>query len=605
VIFKKYIEELNRRHVFKAGIAYLVVAWLIAQVASIVLPTFIAPPYLMKSLLFILAIGFPVNLIFAWIYDITPEGIKKTDEIDRGKPKSTLSSQRFNKVIIVSLSFIVMLLLFNQFRKTPTNNSENVANTEDAVSIAPLLKSIAVLPFQNWSGNDSLEYFVDGMTDEVITRLTKVSGLDKVISRTSVFKFKETTKSIPEIAEELAVSHILESSFQKVGNQFKIKYSLIEVSTENSVWSDELTGEWKTNDVFDLQSTVSENVVKNMNVKLSAEEIVSLAQKPTENDEAYNLFLQAEFQKNKNDNQSYKNAIPLYEAAIALDENFVLAYLGLADIWLTGGLIWGLFSEREAAQISQKLLEKVLKIDPDNIIAFKHLFGTKFYYYWDFEFCEKNREKLIRRLPKFPETNLSGDYLTKTGRHKQAITWCDRWITQFPTLSFLYGHKAKALLLAGQDEQALSLLRSNDPLYQNNQFYLREICWVYLNLGQYQKFKEKRDLLQSQFSDRSAVHIWYEAIEKEIDKKDADAAGLVAELKRLYEEKKSGSPAWFISLYYFYVEDIDEGFRWLQRSFDRHEVEMTWLREEPMLRPYRDHPVYKKLYEQMNWPELR
>ena len=210
---------------------------------------------------------------------------------------------------------------------------------------------------------------------------------------------------------------------------------------------------------------------------------------------------------------------------------------------------------------------------------------------------------MTRRLPKFPELNGSADYLMKTGNHKQAITWCDRWITQFPTLSYVYAHKAKAMLLAGQDEKALSLLRSNDPLYQKDQFYLRETCWVYLNLGKYQKFKEKRALLQTQFSDRSAGHIWYEAIEKEIDNRDAEAGKLVAELERLYEEEKSGSPAWFISLYYFYVEDIDEGFRWLQRSYDRHDVEMTWLREEPMLRPYREHPIYKDLYEKMGWPD--
>ena len=602
---KKYIEELNRRHVFKAGIAYLVVAWLIAQVASIVLPTFNAPPYFMKSLLFILGIGFPVNLIFAWIYDITPEGIKKTDNTEAKKRKSTVNSQRLNKVIIISLSIIVMLLIFNQFKKTPINKSGNVEGTVASEAIAPLLKSIAVLPFKNWSGNDSLEYFVDGMTDEVITRLTKVSGLDKVISRTSVFKYKDSSKSIPEIAEELSVNHILESSFQKVANQIKIKLSLIEVATENSIWSDEITGEWQSNDVFNLQATVAENVAKNMNVTLSVAEIASIQQKPTESDGAYNFFLQAEFQRHKSDNQSYKNAIPLYEAAIELDEDFILPYLGLANIWHGGGLIWGLFPEHEAAQNSQRLLEKVLKIDPDNFNAFNNLFSINFYYLWDFEFCEKNLESYINSSPSFADMNTqaTADYLMKTGRYSQSLAWCDRWIKQVPTLSFLYAHKAKALLLAGDKEEALNLLKSKNALYQKDQWYLREACWIYLNLGKYQNFKETQAQLQSHFSDRAPVHIWYEAIQKEIDKKDAETAKLLAELERLYEEEKSGSPAWFISLYYFYIEDVDQGFLWLQRSYDRHEVEMTWLKEEPMLRPYRDHQVYMDLYEKMGWPE--
>ena len=146
-------------------------------------------------------------------------------------------------------------------------------------------------------------------------------------------------------------------------------------------------------------------------------------------------------------------------------------------------------------------------------------------------------------------------------------------------------------------------MQSKDPLYQKDQWYLREACWGYLNMGKYPEFKERLVLLQSHFTDRVPVDIWYEAIQKSLDKKDTEAAKLIAEIERLYEEEKSGSPAWYISLYYFFIEDIDNGFLWLQRSYERHEVEMLWLKEEPMLRPFRDHPVYKELCEKMNWPE--
>ena len=536
------------------------------------------------------------------VYALQGEGLIVPDKksLDgksiRHNPKTKLKSRKYISIAALTTIFSLIAVLFFWNKLSPTNleSVEGAGETE---------KSIAVLPFKNWSGNDSLEYFIDGMTDEVITRLTKVRALDKVISRTSVFKYKETIKNISEIAEELGVSHILESSFQKVANQMKIKLSLIEVATENAIWSDEFIGEWKSNDVFNIQAAVAENVVKNMKVSLSAEDFASIQQKPTDNDEAYNIFLQAEFQRHKHDNQSYKNAIPLYEDAIALDEDFALAYLGLADIFQTGGLVWGLFPERDAANNSQRLLEKALKIVPEDYRVFRNLFATNFYYHWDFEFCEKNFERLINYVPNSAEMNGSADYLMKTGRYGKSITWCDGFSKQFPSLSYVYAHKAKALLLAGKEEETLSLLQSKNPLYQDDQWYLREVCWVYLNLGKYPKYKENLTLLQSNFSDRVPIFIWYEAIQEILDKQNYEAVKLVGEIESLYEENSSGSPAWFISLYYFFIEDIEKGFHWLQRSYDRHEVEMLWLKEEPMLRPFREHPVYKELYEKMNWPE--
>lgn len=532
------------------------------------------------------------------VYALANEGFavpKPEDMKGKGRRIPAESKQKNRKpLFIIALMGFLCFAAYLMWNKFSPPNQANVAGVE------AIEKSIAVLPFKNWSGNDSLEYFVDGMTDEVIGRLTKVRSLDKVISRTSVFKYKESSQNISEIAAELAVSYVLESSFQKVGNQMKIKLSLIEVATENSIWSDEVTGEWNSNDVFKIQESVAENVVKKMKVNLSSDDITSIRQKPTDNDEAYHFFLRAEFHRHKNDNQSYINAISLYESAIALDEDFTLAYVGLADIWMNGGLIWGLFPEREAANQSQKLLEKALTIDPDNPRVLSRLFMTNFYYHWDFDFCEKNLEKYIEFLS---ETAGVADYLMKTGRYSQSINWCDKIITQFPSLSYVYAHKTKALLLAGKEEEAFTLLQSKDPLFPKYQWYLREAAWAYFTLGKYPEFKEKLTLLQSNFVDRAPVYVWYEAIQKKIDHKDIEAAELVAEIESLYEEKKSGSPAWFISLYYFFIEDVDTAFLWLQRSYDRHEVEMTWLKEEPMLRPYRDHPIYQELYEKMNWPE--
>ncbi len=604
---KRYIAELRRRNVFKAGIAYLIVAWVIAEVASVVFPTFNAPAYFMKALLIILFIGFPINLVFSWIYDITREGIKKTEDIDQEAQKSKLTGNRLNKVIIVSLSVVVVLLLYNQFRKTPGKQEGKVNSNVIVETVIEDEKSIAVLPFVNRSNDPDLEPFCDAMTGAVISRLSKISSLGKIIPHTSVLKYKGTDKSAPEIANELGVTHILDCSFQKQGDTIKIDLSLIDATTDDNIWSEEYLNVLK--DKFQIQAFVAEKVAEKLDAQITETEEKSIRKVPTNNEEAYNSFLLAEFQKNKSNERAFEIAIPLYEKAIALDSLFIEAYIGLGEIWFTRGCVWGTISEKEAWGSAKTLFQKALEIDSTNSHVVDMMYDGYFYFEWDFDKVEKYYQSILHG----PVTNtrfafdywasVDLDYLEKTGRYNEALENINKRILFDPTVGVNYSFKAGLLLLLGKIDEAIDLLEKYDPLYNNDFWYLRETAKHYFNLEEYEKSRNHLNLLMKNFEDRPPILLWLNAVYHQMDGDSREAERYLEKLNDRYQIHASGSPAWFLALYYCTFEDYENAFNWLLKSYDRREVEMTWFREEPILIPVRDDPRYKDLYRKIGFPE--
>ncbi len=598
---KKYIAELKKRNVFKAAIAYLITAWLITQVADIVFPTFNAPPYLMKILLFILSIGFPIILVFSWVYDITTEGIKKTDSIDQESQKANIKNSRLNKVIIASLSIAVLLLLFNQFWKTSSNKLEKLEGIEITEPIVTVEKSIAVLPFNNMSSDPDNEYFCDGMTTAVISRLSKINGISKVIPFTSIRSYKHTQKTIPEIASELKVTHILESSFQKSGNDIKINLHLIDGPSNKLFWSDEYLG--KYDNIFKIQADVAENVAKKMDVEITDLEMNLIQKIPTNNKEAYNLYLQAQFQFNKFNKIAFSNAIPLYQNAIALDSNFTEAYIGLANVWILGGLVWGIYKEQTAWKNAKHLLKEALNYDSTNILVKDALYSGYFYYEWNFDLVEEYYQ-VKKKLPIISNVvSIEIDYPVKTGKFTEALLLIDKRILFDPSIGSHYGHKAEILRYLGKKNEVINFLEKYDKLYMDNSFYLREAAKNYYYLKEYEKSKKHVKKLLENFTDRPSILYWLSAVYQNMDGNDEGVAENLNELNKMYDDGTSGSPAWFIALYYCHIKDYENAFVWLQKSFDHHEVEILWFREEPLLIPLREDVRYKELYSKIGFPK--
>ena len=324
--FKKYFRELNRRHVVKAGIAYLVVAWLITQVLSILIPAFELPTSLLRTSIIILTIGFPIWLIFSWVYDLTPEGLKKTVSIEYDDELSAKKNVKLNRIIIGALSIAVILLVYNQFRIT-----DNFENEIAAATITDDRNSIAILPFSNMNTDDENAFFTEGMHEDVLNKLAGIKDL-KVIARTSVLPYKNYEGSLDSLGTILGVKYILEGSVRRFENQIKISANLIEAKTGISLWSNSY--DRTIDNVFKLQNEIAQEITEALQTKLSQKENNKLNTVPTTVIEAYDNFVKARSILNNDYNlKELDSALNFLKKAVEFDDNFVAGWGLMANAY--------------------------------------------------------------------------------------------------------------------------------------------------------------------------------------------------------------------------------------------------------------------------------
>jgi len=347
-----FFAELKRRNVYKVAAAYAVVAWLLLQAASIFLPAFDAPPWVMKIFIIVIIFGFPVALIFSWAFEITPEGIKLESEIE---PNKSIARRTGRKIVAVTIALAVVaagLFVYQLVRsKSDTPGSPSTAAIAN--------KSIAVLPFDNLSRDPDNAYFCEGVQDEILTRLAKVADL-KVISRTSTQHFKSTPDNLPQIAKQLGVAHILEGSVQKSNDQVRVNVQLINALTDAHLWAD--TYDRKLTDIFAVESEIAKTIAETLQAKITGSEKSSIAKAPTANPEAYELYLKGRFFWNKRSGVDLRKAIDYFNQAVGKDPNYALAYAGLADSYM---LLpnYGGASAKESIAPARAAITKALALD--------------------------------------------------------------------------------------------------------------------------------------------------------------------------------------------------------------------------------------------------
>ncbi len=338
-----FFAELKRRNVVRVGIAYAIIGWILVQVGEAVFPAFEVPDSLLRGLVIILILGLPAVLVFAWVFEMTPEGIRLEKNIDRDASITTHTGRKLDRLIIAALSIAVVLLLADRFISGRPEAEAPVAGAgvnppasvaEPAQAPVEDEPSIAVLPFVNMSDDPSNEYFSDGISEELLNVLVKVSGI-KVASRTSSFAFKGKDVSIPEIAGELHVDHVLEGSVRKSGNRVRVTAQLIEVASDRHLWSE--TYDRELEDIFAIQDEISGHIVEALKVALGAGEAQALAgaSKPTENLEAYELYLQGRYFWQRRGEQNIRQAIDLLKRSLDADPAFARAWAGLAAAYVT------------------------------------------------------------------------------------------------------------------------------------------------------------------------------------------------------------------------------------------------------------------------------
>src|SRR5881227_2969896 len=344
-----FFAELKRRNVYKVAVAYAVVAWLTIQAASIFLPAFNAPQWAMQIVILILVVGFPIALAFSWAFEITPEGIVRESEVTVDESITNHTGRKIVALTIVLAVVATGLLIFQFLRARSTSSS--VATISN--------KSIAVLPFDNLSGDPQNAYFSEGVQDEILTRLAKIAEL-KVIARTSTQRFKSAPDDLQQIAKQLGVINILEGSVQKANDQVRVNVQLINALTDAHLWAD--TYDRKLTDIFAVESDIAKTIAETLQAKITGSEKNSIGKAPTANPEAYELYLKGRFFWNKRTGEDLHKAIGYFEQAIAKDPNYALAYVGSADSYLLLSS-YSNISPPESLPRARAALEKALALD--------------------------------------------------------------------------------------------------------------------------------------------------------------------------------------------------------------------------------------------------
>ena len=281
-----FFAELKRRNVFKVAAAYIIVGWLIMQAGEVMSPALHLPEWVNSTLAFFLILGFPVALVFAWAFEMTPDGLKKEKEVDRSQSITPVTGQKLNQTIIALMAVALTYFAYDKFIATPQSSqklaqapdkSETIVMVDGSQFQKPNKKSIAVIPFQNRSANEeNAEFFSDGVHDELLTNLSKIGDL-KVISRTSVMSYRDTTKNIQQIATELGVANILEGGVQRAGDTVRINVQLIDAASDEHIWAEIYDRQLSAENIFAIQTEIARAIANALEATLSPREQELLA----------------------------------------------------------------------------------------------------------------------------------------------------------------------------------------------------------------------------------------------------------------------------------------------------------------------------------------
>jgi len=458
-------KELKRRNVFKVAIAYAVSTWILLQLADTLTQILGLPDWAPKLILLMLVVGFVPALILAWAFELTPEGVKLEKEVKRGESIAPKTGRKLDYVIIVSLGLSLGYFIWESRFEQKTAEIEAAKNevviAEPGPEVVPEIdlstldinkNSIAVLPFTNRSADDGDIYFTDGIHDDLLTQLSRIEAFS-VISRTSVMEYRDTTKNLRQIAAELNVANVMEGSVQRAGDRVRINVQLIDAYTDEHLWAEIYDRELTTNNLFDIQSEIAKAIAGALRATLKDSELADVANVPTENVAAYDLYLQARRFAQNETMSDYRTAIDLFEESLSLDPGFKYAWIGLARAHMTNYWVYG--GNPADRDLAFEAIENARSIDPD----FAELFMAEgFYWYWgalDYERALYKIDKAIEMMPGNDEAYMWRGWVSRrAGLWEQAVQSMQEALKLNPRVHFNWHEYAITLMYLHRYDEA-------------------------------------------------------------------------------------------------------------------------------------------------------
>jgi TolB-like protein/Tfp pilus assembly protein PilF len=582
-----FFVELKRRNVYKVAVAYAVVGWVIAQIATQIFPFLEIPNWIIRLVIALIAIGFPIALIIAWAFEATPEGIKRTEDVDPVTVARQPRKYTWVFVVIVGVALSIGLFFIGRY----------IGRSNAGASELPA-KSIAVLPFDNLSRDPDNAYFAEGVQDEILTRLAKVADL-KVISRTSTQRFKSAPDNLPQIAKQLGVMHIVEGSVQKANDQVRVNVQLINALTDGHLWAD--TYDRKLTDIFSVESEIAKTISDTLQAKLTGAEKSAMSKKPTANPEAYELYLKGRFFWNKRTGMDLRKGIEYFNAAIAKDPSYALAYAGLADSYLLLPA-FGAASPQDSIPQAKAAAKHALELD--DTLAEAHASSGRLLSGYDFAFDQsiKEFERAIQLNPNYAMAHhwISSGPLTSLARFDRAIAEGRRAVELDPLSLVNNLDLGWVYFAARRYDEAIAQLRKTIEI--DSRSYL-----AHYNLGE--AFQLKGQLADAIAEYRKAVELDDDPFALALLGQAYARAGQRDEaqkiLGRLTEEAKSRYVSAFsMALMFIGLGDKEQAMDALERAFrEGAGNDIISIKVDPMLDDLRGQPRFEALVQKVVAPK--
>ena len=479
------IAELKRRNVFRVAAAYAIVGWLLIEVASVLLPTFDAPDWVMKAFSSLVILGFPLALILAWAFELTPEGIKRESAVDSDKSTTRTKGRKLDFAIIGLLAVAVVYFAVDKFvLESEPEQAKVVAERAPAAERVARDKSIAVLLFDDLSDGSANQSFTKGIHDDILTQISKISAL-KVIARTSMERL-DPNLSIPEIGTKLGVATVLEAGVQRSGDRVRINVQLIDCETEGHLWAETYDRELTAANIFSIQSEIAKTVADALRATLTPEEQDRLATLPTENLAAFDAYLLGKQHLAKRTSVALAEAVDYFEQAIGLDPNFALAHVELANSYLSQVGFRGL-PKAEMIAKAEPLIEKALGLDDRLGEAYAVLARIQ-RMRTDFEGSEATFQRALELNPNYAFAYFNYGRLLRDvlGRAEEALTLHRKAAELDPLSAVMINQVGQDLEGLGRFDEGLSWYEKSlevDPGYSLNLWTIGVHYW--LVSGQY------------------------------------------------------------------------------------------------------------------------
>ena len=583
----RFFAELKRRHVYRVAIAYGVVAWLLVQIATQVFPFFEVPNWVVRLVVLITILGFPIALVITWAFEMTPEGLKRADEVEPSESIPRWSRRKFAALIMSVAILAAGVPLVHLSRSKPT-----FLSLVTAASALPQ-KSIAVLPLLNESGNRDDEYFSDGLSEELIAALAQVKGL-KVIGRSSSFRFKDQKEGSRVIGEKLGVSTLLEGTVRKQGDRVRIVAELVNAADGTELWSQTFDRELK--DIFAVQAEIAQAVATSLELKLLGAKENPPRIGSTKNMEAHNAYLQGHFYLERRSLEDFRKAVGFYDQAIHFDPDYALAYAERSEAWAWIGDLTG-DKQKEAWAAARRDAEKAVAVGPDLAEAHAALGWVRFFIEWKFT-----------------------EGLTQLRRAEQISPWNPTTNDQLARVAAYFGQFDEAEKVA---RQAIDL----DPLAYQARISLARVLFTERRLNEAEASGRKAAELKPT---AAGNHRWQVFVA--IQRGDGQGALREAELEaderyRRFElalaqyargdlaaadaavaeliARDRDVMAYQIAEVYACRGEKDKAFEWLQISLDNHDTGTLSLLIDPLMYGLRNDGRYNSVLAKVGLPSPR